>query len=82
MVYWVARAARQAREERGCKQVQVAATLDRDQSMIVRFEQGRSWPRDPDAIIEAYGKVLDIPPQDIWKRALELWGAANGNGAG
>jgi hypothetical protein len=75
MLYWLAQAAKQAREAAERKQVHVAASADRDQSSIYRFEQARTWPRDPDAIIGAYADDLDVDPVEIWATAVELWRA-------
>jgi hypothetical protein len=72
MITFLARAARAAREERGRKPYHVAAQLDGDPSTVYRFEKGR-WPRDADAIIDAYAQDLDIEPIEIWLRAVQMW---------
>ena len=77
MLLWLARAAVQAREAAGRKQVHIAASADRDQSSIYRFEQaakGKSgWPRDADRIVAAYADDLDIDPIALWAQALQMW---------
>lgn len=73
MVYWLAKAARQARQEAGRKQVHIAASIDRDQSMIARFERGSAWPRDVDRIVAGYADDLGITEIALWERALALW---------
>ncbi len=73
MAFWLARAAKSAREAAGRKQVHVAASANKDQSTIYRFEQGTAWPQDTDLLIAAYADDLEIDPQDIWQMALDMW---------
>lgn len=73
MIYWLAQAAKEARESAGRMQVHVAASMNKDQSTVYRFEQGQHWPRNTDEIVAAYADDLDLEPQDLWERALELW---------
>lgn len=76
MLYWLARAAKELREEAGRKQVHIAATMSIDQSSIYRFEQGNAWPRQTDLVVAAYAEDLEIADaRDIWRRALDLWDA-------
>jgi hypothetical protein len=73
MVYWLAKAAKALREEKGRLQVHIGASASRDQSTIWRFEAGTTWPRDPDRIVEAYADDLHVSQAAIWQRAVELW---------
>lgn len=73
MLYWLARAAKEAREAAGRKQVHIAAEADRDQSTIYRFEQAAGWPRITDRIVAAYAADLDVEPIDVWEQALRMW---------
>lgn len=73
MLYWLAQAAKQAREAAGRKQVHVAASANKDQSSIYRFEAAQGWSRDTDLILAAYADDLDIDPLDIWETAIRLW---------
>lgn len=73
MIYWLARAAAQARENQERLQVHVAASLNRNQSTIARFELGETWPKDPDATIAAYADDLGIEPIELWTAALDMW---------
>lgn len=77
MLYWLARAAVGAREAAGRKQVHIAASANRDQSSIYRFEQAAKgkggWPRDADRIVAAYADDLDIDSIELWTMALQLW---------
>lgn len=70
MLYWLAQAAKQAREAAGRKQVHVAASANKDQSSIYRFEAAQGWSRDTDLILAAYADDLDIDPRDP---NLERW---------
>jgi hypothetical protein len=73
MVYWVAEAAREAREEADRLQVHIAAELNKNQSAIARFEEHANQPRDIDETVAAYAADLDIDPRQLWARALEMW---------
>jgi hypothetical protein len=73
MLFWLATAARECREEAGRMQVHIAAAMDTDQSRINRFENARSWPRDVDDVIAAYAAEADCEPHEIWQRAIDLW---------
>lgn len=69
-------AARDARHDRGRHQVHVAVELGaRSDSTIRRFERGEAWPRDPDAMVQAYARDLDLDPVEIWKDAVARWEA-------
>src|SRR5687768_16117767 len=73
MLFWLARACRQARAATGRKQVHVAASADVDQSTVNRFEKGKAWPRNADRLVAAYAADLDIDPIDLWEQALRDW---------
>lgn len=73
MLPWLAAACREARRAANIRPTLVAATADVDQATIVRFEQGRSWPRDPDRLVGAYATVLELDPADLWQEAVRLW---------
>jgi hypothetical protein len=75
MLPWIARAARDARIAAGRKQVHVAASADVDQSTVHRFESAIAWPRDIDRMVAAYADDLDIPAVELWRRAVDAWGA-------
>jgi hypothetical protein len=80
MIYWLALAAQEARLKQGRKQVHIAASIDRDQSTVNRFEQGEHWPRDPDELVKGYADDLDMDPTSLWAEALRLWRESlNGN---
>lgn len=76
MIFWLAQAAKELREAKQRKQVHIAATINRDQSTIYRFEYGDAWPRQIDLIIAGYADDLDIDDaRVIWRKALEMWEA-------
>jgi predicted TPR repeat methyltransferase len=79
MLWWIAEAARMAREEADPErlQVDIASVLRQRESTIYRFEAHQTQPRDLDATVRAYAAELGIEPQDIWLRALSLWGASD-----
>lgn len=83
MIFWLARAAKEIRDQQERKQVHIAAAIDVDQSTVNRFEQGENWPRDPDLLVRGYAEDLDIDPQDLWAEALKMWRESEGsNNAG
>lgn len=73
MLFWLARAARQARATAGRLQVHVAASASVNQSTIDRFEKGLAWPRNPDRVLKAYAEDLDVDSIDLWDAALRMW---------
>lgn len=75
MLPYIAAACRDARERQGRLQVHIAAELGRGEAAVQRFEAGKHWPRDPDAMVAAYARDLDIQPIDIWQEALRRWQA-------
>lgn len=75
MLTYLGAAARDARIRGRRLQVHIAAELGVDQGTIRKFEQGKHWPRNPDAMVAAYARDLDIDPLDIWKDALKRWDA-------
>lgn len=69
-------AAREARVKAGRLQVHIAAELGaKTDATVRRFEQGLHWPRDPDAMVNAYARDLDIDAREIWAAALKRWRA-------
>jgi hypothetical protein len=76
MLFWLARTCREARLMARRKQVHIGASADVDQSTVNRFEKAIAWPRNPDRLVAAYADDLDVPPQALWRLALEAWEAA------
>lgn len=72
LLYWLARVAAFARtaDGRNIPKARVAQLLDVAPSTITRFEQGLSWPRDPDAILIAYGYLAGRDPRELWEAAV------------
>src|SRR3954453_11054695 len=66
-------AARAVRREHHTKLVRVGARLDKSESSLSRFENGRTWPNDLDAAMDAYAEELGVSPLVILERAVELW---------
>jgi hypothetical protein len=73
MLYWLAKAAEDARDRAGRLQVHVAASASVNQSTIDRFEKHIAWPRDADRVINAYADDLDIASIHLWEEALRMW---------
>lgn len=77
MTFWLAAAAKELREAAGRKQVHIAASMNKDQSTVYRFELGEAVPRELNLFVAAYADDLDIKAIQIWERALQLWREAN-----
>lgn len=79
MLQFLGQAAREARESDGSRIGPVAVSVKGgplSESTISRFENGKTWTRNPDATIGAYADVLNRDPIEFWERALELMRAA------
>jgi transcriptional regulator with XRE-family HTH domain len=62
---------REAREEAGVFQVDVATRAGVHRSVISRFESGRRWPEiGPDRLVAAYAKECGLDWRELWRRAL------------
>jgi transcriptional regulator with XRE-family HTH domain len=70
---WVGRACRQAREEKGVLQVQIAAAMKVNQATIARFEDGTAWPRRPEEVLMAYASELGMDVRMLWLHGFVLW---------
>jgi transcriptional regulator with XRE-family HTH domain len=70
---WIGRACRQAREERGVHQVEIAAAIKVNQATIVRFEDGSAWPRRPEEVLMAYADELEMDVRVLWLHGFVLW---------
>jgi transcriptional regulator with XRE-family HTH domain len=70
---WIGRACRQAREERGVHQVQIAAAMKVNQATIARFEEGTAWPRRPEDVLMAYAGELGMDVRVLWLHGFVLW---------
>jgi transcriptional regulator with XRE-family HTH domain len=64
---------RQAREEQGVHQVQIAAALKVNQATIARFEDGTAWPRRPEELLMAYASELGMDVRVLWLHGFVLW---------
>jgi transcriptional regulator with XRE-family HTH domain len=45
------------------------------ESTVARFEYGKQWPENPDAMLDAYGAALDVHPVTLWRSAIDKWAA-------
>ena len=70
---WISRACRQAREEHGVMQVQIAAAMKVNQATIARFEDGTAWPRRPEDVLMAYARELGMDVRVLWLHGFVLW---------
>ena len=70
---WLGRACREAREESGIVQVEIAAALKVNQATIARFEDGTAWPRRPEEVLSAYASELEVDVRLLWVHAFVRW---------
>ena len=70
---WLGRACREAREEKGIVQVEIAAALKVNQATIARFEDGTAWPRRPEEVLSAYASELEVDVRLLWVHAFVRW---------
>jgi len=74
----------EARQGAGLARSRIAAFVEYrgregvSESTIARFETGRYWPEDPDAIIVVYAEALGCDAFDLWQRAVDVWRQAGG----
>lgn len=73
MLEHIGPAARDARERAGLKQIDIATAARVSHVAVSRFERAESWPRHPDALVEAYAAELGVEPIELWQAALERW---------
>jgi transcriptional regulator with XRE-family HTH domain len=45
------------------------------ESTVARFEYGKHWPENPDAMLAAYATALDTHPATLWRQAVDRWAA-------
>lgn len=76
LIYWLARVARETRLKAGLRQEDVGAARGRKQDIVSKFEQGNTWPRNPEVVIDAYARATGRPAQEIWSEAIRRWRAA------
>lgn len=72
--YWLAHLMREAREDAGVKPSEIAGLLSVDQSTVMRFEDGITWPKQIDQYLAAYAKLLEVADaRDFYAEALRRW---------
>lgn len=83
----IAAEVREARVDAGLSFAHVAVHVRKpsgrfgvSESTLLRFERARTWPEDPDAIVEAYATALHVEPRHLWQRAVTRWKRLNGAG--
>lgn len=74
MLDHLGRVCRQAREDAGLDQYDIASTAGVSRSTIGRFEtRGVEAPRALEAIVNAYAAECDVDAFDLWTGALRAW---------
>lgn len=72
---------REAREDADAKHGDVFAAFDRENrpqtiKTVERFEEGLTWPRNPQATVDAYANLAGLPAWELWQMAIDRWQAA------
>lgn len=70
---WLARTARELREQHGVKLIDIATRAGVAENTIHRFERWPGYRRETDRIVAAYAHELEITPADIWAAAIAAW---------
>lgn len=71
-----------AREELGASHGDVFASFDRESrpqtiKTVERFEDGLTWPRNPQATVDAYANLSGVPSWELWQQAIDRWRLAS-----
>lgn len=66
------RAARQRREHTGLHLIDIATEAGVGQTTVHRFEAGTRWVQRTDDLDDAYARLCDTTPEDIWRTAIDL----------
>jgi lambda repressor-like predicted transcriptional regulator len=70
---WLARTARELRQARGLKLLDIATRAGVAENTVHRFERWPGWRRDTDLIVAAYAHELGVEPAEVWAAALDSW---------
>lgn len=71
---WLAEACRGVRELAHVSQSEVAELAGVQRSGIARFEDGKTWPRNPDRMVKAYALASGYgDSRRLWRIAIGLW---------
>lgn len=81
LLYWLAQACVEARAGSGASQEEVSALIKRlgiskgsGVDAVRRFEEGETWPRNPEAFLVAYSTLGSYAkPQELVVRGAQLW---------
>lgn len=71
MLQVLGRVAREAREEAGLKQIDIATTARVSHVVISNLERGFRYPERLDEVISAYEEECGLETGALWKRAAE-----------
>jgi transcriptional regulator with XRE-family HTH domain len=61
-----------ARETHELSRAQIAAKAGVSEGTIRSFEQGEAWPREVEAIVEAYASAHDVPAWKLWEEGAGM----------
>lgn len=72
MLKRLGRVAHEARLAAGRTQIDIAVVAGVSHAVVSRLETGERWPRDVDAMVEAYESECGLERDELWRRALLL----------
>lgn len=62
---------RETRRESGRTQIEIATAVGVGHVTVSRFERAVRWPREIEALVEAYADASGVTARELWLRAIE-----------
>lgn len=72
MLQQLGRVAREAREDAGLRQIDIATAAGVVHAVISNLERGFRYPERLDEVVDAYEKECGLPVGEIWRRAAAV----------
>jgi hypothetical protein len=63
-----------ARDSKKTSLARVAANAGVSEGVIKAFEEGRTWPKNVEAIVDAYAQLVGQKACEIWEMAAGIMG--------
>lgn len=71
MLHQLAKVCRRARRSYGIRIKDIAELADVDRGVVMRFEHAQTWPRETDALVQAYAASSGLTTKALWLAAVE-----------
>lgn len=62
---------REARQGAGLQMLEIAQAAGISETTVSRFERNQRWPRDVDALVDAYERECQLANGELWRRAVD-----------